>query len=124
MNQTTSRLLILRADLEKSAWNWHIIATSISRVLMIERQQRRRVLSRKGAREKLQKSRCGPVAAVGYGPHRTIYLAGVDAKWQGREGFPRAGGSGLGADRPAEAVRVGSLRAIAGLGVGQWRALQ
>jgi len=51
MNQTTSRLLILRADLEKSAWNWHIIAISISRVLMIERQQRRRVLSRKGERE-------------------------------------------------------------------------
>jgi len=26
--------------------------------------------------------------------HRTIYLTGIDAKWQGREGF-RAGGSGL-----------------------------
>ena len=25
--------------------------------------------------------------AVGYGPHRTIYLTGIDAKWQGREGF-------------------------------------
>jgi len=30
-----------------------------------------------------------------YGPHRTIYLTGIDAKWQGREGFPRPGGSGL-----------------------------
>jgi hypothetical protein len=25
--------------------------------------------------------------AVGYGPHRTIYLSGIDAQWQGREGF-------------------------------------
>jgi hypothetical protein len=24
---------------------------------------------------------------AGYGPHRTIYLAGIDAKWQGRQGF-------------------------------------
>ena len=24
---------------------------------------------------------------AGYGPHRTIYLTGIDAKWQGREGF-------------------------------------
>jgi hypothetical protein len=24
---------------------------------------------------------------VGYGPHRSIYLTGTDAKWQGREGF-------------------------------------
>jgi len=36
-------------------------------------------------------SRTARGPAVGYG---TIYLTGIDAKWQGRRGLPRAGGSG------------------------------
>src|SRR5262249_51059017 len=28
-----------------------------------------------------------PGPAVGYGPHRTIYLTGIECQWQGREGF-------------------------------------
>jgi hypothetical protein len=41
--------------------------------------------------------------AVGYGPHRTIHLAGqtgIDAKWQGREGFRAQAREAWGSETP------------------------